>query len=83
MCACYLQEEHNGAQILDVGIGNAQLLAALANLHIITEKNITMDGEDINSQSLEIANVNIKRYGMSERITAQVQDIFKFEPSKQ
>jgi 16S rRNA G1207 methylase RsmC len=76
----YFEDESIGSSILDVGVGNA--LAMLENADLVKNKSFDIEGIDINCKSVEIAEFNVKRFGMSDRIAVKCEDLFKYDTTK-
>ena len=54
----------------------------LGNAPFVKEKNLTVEGMDINAQSVRIAQENIKRFGLEDKVCANCCDLFKYETNK-
>jgi ubiquinone/menaquinone biosynthesis C-methylase UbiE len=59
-----------GARVADVGMGMAWSSIAIARAY----PNATVDGFDLDEQSVALANENIAEAGLSDRVVAQVRD---------
>ena len=59
-----------GARVADIGMGMAWSSIAIAKAY----PNATVDGFDLDAQSVALANENIALAGLSDRVAAQVRD---------
>jgi 2-polyprenyl-3-methyl-5-hydroxy-6-metoxy-1,4-benzoquinol methylase len=59
-----------GARVADIGMGMAWSSIAIARAY----PNATVDGFDLDEQSVGLANDNIAKAGLSDRVAAQVRD---------
>ena len=59
-----------GARVADIGMGMAWSSIAMARAY----PNATVDGFDLDEQSVALANDNIAKEGLSDRVSAQVRD---------
>lgn len=59
-----------GAKVADIGMGMAWSSIAIARAY----PNATVDGFDLDEKSVALANENIAKAGLSDRVTAQMRD---------
>ena len=72
-----LKEIPNNSKILDIGIGTGNYIGECVN--IIKDKNITIDGIDIDEEYIKTCNDVIKKNKLNKYVKAYVQDLLTYK----
>lgn len=78
---CYrncLDYFHEGASVLDVGIGNGLMLEK--NHELIRQKNLSITGLDVNERYIEHTRGLIRRYGLQDLMRVHYCSVEGFQP---